>query len=138
RQEREAQPSTLSQQRNKPIPKRVEQFPSLSDFYDTYDEFRVTERDKEEFQKYLATLTDAEKALLNVGANFYVVELKNIGGLVMPVILLVEYADGTSEELRIPAEIWRSNNYDVTKLIVTSKEIKTITLDPHLETADVD
>jgi hypothetical protein len=65
------------------------------------------------------------------------VDLKNVGGLVMPVILGVEYADGTSEELRIPAEIWRLNNTEVSKLIVTNKEVKSISLDPHLETADV-
>ena len=70
--------------------------------------------------------------------NFYVVDLRNVGGLVMPVILQIDYADGTTEELRIPAEIWRLNNSNVSKLIVTKKEIKSITLDPHLETADVD
>jgi hypothetical protein len=138
RREQAAQPETLSQQRNKPITKRVEQFPSLNDFYNTYDQFKVTERDRAEFQQYLSTLSDRERELLNSGINFYVVDLKNIGGLVMPVILQIDYADGTSEELRIPAEIWRLNNSQVSKLIVTKKEIKTITLDPHLETADVD
>jgi hypothetical protein len=138
RREKEAQPETLSQQRNKSTPKRVEQFPSLNDFYNTYDQFKVTDRERAEFQQYLATLTDKERELLNNGMNFYVVDLKNIGGLVMPVILQMEYADGTTEELRIPAEIWRLNNSEVSKLIVTKKEIKSITLDPHLETADVD
>lgn len=70
--------------------------------------------------------------------NFYVVDLKNVGALVMPVILAIEYTDGTKEEMRIPAEIWRRNNLAVTKLIVTPKEIKAIALDPHLETADTD
>lgn len=138
RRESEAQPETLSQQRNKPITKRVEQFPTLSDFYNTYDQFKVTERERAEFQQYIQTLTDKEKELLNSGMNFYVIDLKNIGGLVMPVILQIDYTDGTTEELRIPAEIWRLNNTDVSKLIVTKKEIKTITLDPHLETADVE
>jgi len=137
RRESNARPETLSQQRNKALPKRVEQFPTLNDFYNTYDQYRVTDRDREEFQRYVATLTDREKELLNSGLNFYVVDLKNIGGLVMPVILLMEYTDGTTEELRIPAEIWRLNNSDVSKLIVTKKEIRSITLDPHLETADV-
>lgn len=138
RQEKAAQPETLSEQRNKSIPKRVDQFPSLRDFYNTYDEFKVTARDRAVFEYYLQTLTEQERALLNSGLNFYVVELKNVGGLVMPVILQVEYADGTKEELRIPAEIWRYDNFNVSKVIVTSKEIKTIALDPHLETADVD
>jgi hypothetical protein len=138
RAEREAQPETLSQQRNRPLPKRTDQYPSLRDFYNDYDEFAVTPQNQEEYQRFLATLTDREKELLNSGMNFYVISLKNIGGLVMPVILQLDYIDGTTEELRIPAEIWRYNNYDVTKLIMTPKEIKSITLDPHLETADVD
>jgi aminopeptidase N len=138
RAEREAQPETLSQQRNRPLPKRTDQYPSLRDFYNDYDEFAVTPQNQEEYQRFLATLTDREKELLNSGMNFYVISLKNIGGLVMPVILQLDYMDGTTEELRIPAEIWRYNNYDVTKLIMTPKEIKSITLDPHLETADVD
>lgn len=136
--QREAQPETLSQQRNRPIPKRVEQFPSLADFYNTYDELKVTEHDRAEYQKFLATLTDQEKQLLTTGFNFYLIDLKNVGGLVMPVILDVEYTDGTKEEMRIPAEIWRYNNSQVSKLIVTNKEIKTVALDPRLETADVD
>ena len=138
RREREAQPETLSAARNRNTQKLVDQNPSLRDFYNTYDEYRVTEREREEFQKYLATLTERERELLNSGLNFYVVNLKNLGGLVMPVILQVDYVDGTTEELRIPAEIWRHNNFDASKLIVTKKEIKSITLDPHLETADVD
>jgi hypothetical protein len=40
--------------------------------------------------------------------------------------------------MRIPAEIWRYNNTEVSKLIMTQKEIRSITLDPHLESADVD
>jgi aminopeptidase N len=138
RQEMAARPETQSDQRNKAITKRVETFPTLNDFYNTYDQYKVTARDSEEFQKYLETLTEKERALLTLGLNFYVIDLKNIGGLVMPVILEIDYADGTKDELRIPAEIWRFNNFNVSKLIVTSKEIKSITLDPHLETADVD
>jgi aminopeptidase N len=138
RAEAAAQPETLSQQRNKSITKRVEEFPTLNDFYNTYDQYKVTDLERKEFQDYLATLTERERALLTSGMNFYVLDLKNIGGLVMPVILWIDYADNTSEELRIPAEIWRQNNSEVSKLIVTKKEIKSITLDPHLETADVD
>ncbi len=136
--ERAEQPQTPSQQRNKALPKRVDQEPSLRDFYNTYDELVVTARDREEYQKFLATLTPRERELLQAGTNFYVVDLKNLGGLVMPVILAIEYADGSKEELRIPAEIWRYNSTEVSKLIMTSKEIRSIALDPNLETADVD
>jgi hypothetical protein len=46
--------------------------------------------------------------------------------------------DGSSEQIRIPAEIWRYNNFNVSKLIATKKEAKAIVLDPNLETADAD
>ena len=136
--EREARPETLAAARNRSLPKRNEQQPSLNDFYNTYDELIVTDRDREEYRKFVATLTQQEKDLLSAGLNFYVIELKNIGGLVMPVIFGIEYTDGTKEEMRIPAEIWRYNNSDVSKMIVTRKEIRSLVLDPHLETADVD
>jgi hypothetical protein len=138
RTEREAQPETLAEQRNRPLTKRTDEIPSLRDFYNTYDELVVTERDREEYQRFLATLSDRQKELLQSGMNFYVVDLKNIGGLVMPVIFEIEYMDGTRDELRIPAEIWRYNNWTVSKLIMTPKEIRSLTLDPHLETADTD
>ena len=136
--EREAEPQTLSQERNKTLPKRVDEFPSLRDFYNTYDELVVTDRDREQYQRLLQTLSPRERELLGTGLNFYIVDLKNLGGLVSPVILDIEYMDGTKESMRIPAEIWRYNNTEVSKLVMTAKEIRAITLDPRLETADVD
>ncbi|MBA3248621.1 MAG: M1 family metallopeptidase [Pyrinomonadaceae bacterium] len=136
--DREAAPQTLSEQRNKPLPKRVDQFPSLRDFYNTYDALVVTPQDREEYQRFLAALTERERELLQTGMNFYVVDLKNIGGLVMPVIFEIEYMDGTKEEMRIPAEIWRYDTSDASKMIMAKKEIRSIMLDPHLETADTD
>jgi hypothetical protein len=136
--ERSEEPRTLSQERNKNLPKRVDEFPSLRDFYNTYDELVVTERDRAEYQQFVQGLTPRERELLQSGLNFYIVDLKNIGGLVSPVIFDIEYTDGTHEMMRIPAEIWRYNNTEVSKLITTNKEIRFISLDPRLETADVD
>ena len=138
RQQNNEKPKTLSQQRNEALPKRIDQYPSLRDFYNDFDRFEVTEKDRQDYQAFLATLSASEKQLLESNAFFYVVDLKNVGGLVMPLIFKVEYMDGTSEEIRIPAEIWRYNNTDVSKLIVTKKEAKAIVLDPNLETADTD
>ncbi|HJR06315.1 MAG TPA: M1 family aminopeptidase [Pyrinomonadaceae bacterium] len=136
--DRTEQPQTLSQERNKALPKRVDEFPSLRDFYNTYDELVVTERDREQYQRFIQSLSPRERELLQTGLNFYVVDLKNIGGLVSPVIFDIEYTDGTHELMRIPAEIWRYNNTEVSKLITTNKEIRSISLDPRMETADVD
>lgn len=138
RAERQAEPQSLTDRRNRDLPRRIDLFPSLRDFYNTYDEFQVTDREREEYQRYFATLTERERELLNSGLRFYVVDLRNIGGLVMPLIFRVEYVDGTTEEIRIPAEIWRYNDREVSKLIVTQKEVRSIALDPNLETADTD
>ena len=56
----------------------------------------------------------------------------------MPIILKIDYTDGSTEEMRIPAEIWRFNNEKVAKFLFTTKELKSLELDPHEETADVD
>ncbi len=138
KQKKADEPVTLSQERNKSLPKLVDANPDLKDFYNSYDPLDITERDKQEYQKLIATLDEDEKTALRGGVNFYLVDLRNIGGLVMPVILDIEYADGTKKQLRIPAEIWRRNNQRVSKLIVSPQEIRSITLDPHLETADTD
>ena len=86
----------------------------------------------------LKSLNDDEKKLLELRKYFYVVDFENLGGLVMPILLKIEFEDGSAKELRIPAEIWRRNSQAVSKLLVTAKVIKSLELDPHRETADVD
>lgn len=138
RRQANQQPRTLSEQRNEALPKRIDQYPSLRDYYNDFNQYAVTEKDRANYQAFLGTLDERDKSLLSGNNFFYVVDLKNVGGLVMPIIFKVEYMDGTSEEIRIPAEIWRFNNTEVSKLIVTKKEAKAIVLDPNLETADAD
>lgn len=138
KEDRDEEPVTLSQQRNKDLPKRVASFAELKDFYNEYDDLDVTEADRRDFAKLLEDLEDKEKALLQVEKHFLVVDFENIGGLVMPIVLEIEYVDGSKEELRIPAEIWVKNSEKVSKLLMTDKEIASLTLDPHLETADTD
>ena len=138
RKQANERPRTLSQERNEALPKRIDQYPSLRDFYNDYDQYRVTDIERKDYQNFIAGLNEKERGFLNGSYYFYIVDLKNVGGLVMPLIFKVEYMDGTSEQIRVPAEIWRYNNFDVSKLIVTRKEAKAIVLDPNLETADAD
>jgi len=56
----------------------------------------------------------------------------------MPIIVEFTYKDGTKEKKTYPAQIWRLNDNEVTKAIHSDKEIINITIDPDLETADVD
>ena len=61
-----------------------------------------------------------------------------IGGQVMPLIIQFNFTDGSSEIERIPAEIWRLNESEVSKVFAKTKEVKSIVLDPLRETADID
>ena len=68
----------------------------------------------------------------------YEITYNKPGGLVMPIIVHFNYTDGTSERKVYPAQIWRYNDKEVTKVFSSSKEISKITIDPYQETADVD
>jgi hypothetical protein len=116
----------------------VEKNPKLKDFYSTYDEFAVTPEDKRSQENFLANRTDEEKALLEKNKNFYVLNVKNKGGLISPVIIKMVFEDGTDEVVRIPAEIWRFNDKEVKKVIPTDKKVAKWILDPYFETADID
>jgi hypothetical protein len=130
----------ISTQRNKTdIPvSYIEEDKTLEDFYNSYEPFKITPADKENYDKFMATLKPEEKAVLQANKNYYEISLSNIGGLVMPVILNFEFQDGTKELIRIPAEIWKTNSNTVSKVFSFTKELKTVTLDPFRETADVD
>ncbi|MCW5963787.1 MAG: M1 family metallopeptidase [Bryobacterales bacterium] len=138
KQMREEEPVTLSMRRNQPLPKFVEQYPELLDFYNNFDKLNVTPKDREDYEKVLRGLQDQEKAILNSHSNFFVMKFKNIGGVPMPIILDITFTDGAKQQLRIPAEIWRRNRREVSKLLITPREIQSIVLDPNLETADAD
>ena len=70
--------------------------------------------------------------------HMYEIKFSNKGGLVMPIILEWNYADGTKEIERIPAQIWRKDETGFTKSFMKRKEVTSIVLDPMKETADVD
>lgn len=138
KEEREAKPVTVSKKLNESLATRADIYPNLKDFYNSFDELDVTPQDTKAYKKFFDDLDDDQRALLAEKRNFYFVEFENIGGLVMPVIVDLEFEDGSKQTLTYPAEIWKQNNEQVTKLIITEKPIKSIVLDPRLQTADVD
>jgi hypothetical protein len=133
-------PQTLTKERNASLPKRVDRFPELKDFYDSFDEATVLPSEKKKYESLLKDLKEAEidPALLQTKHNFYVIELSNVGGLLTPVILNIEYTDGSNEVMNIPAEIWRFNTEKANKLLFTKKELKSVTFDPRQELVDTD
>ena len=111
---------------------------SILDFYNKYDPFEATLVDEEDYKNYLSKLDADDIKILESDYNYYNLEFENIGGLVMPIILNFTFKDGTTEEVRIPAEIWRKNDKNVSKVFFFKKEVESIEMDPWLETADVD
>lgn len=140
RQEKDAKEETITETRNEGMRRRIDWQPGLKDFYNSpeYDELKVEEDDRKSFQKFLDGLSSEERSMLRRTTNFYVVDFRNVGGLVMPILIRVHYGDNTSEMMTFPAQIWRSNSERVRKLIVTDKEIVRLELDPKRQTADVD
>lgn len=127
-------------QRNKEEIKETydEQDPSLKDFYTTYDPLDVTNAEKRDYNRYFESLSEDEKEVLASGDHFYEITFRNNGGLVMPVIVEFEYEDGTTELIRIPAEIWRYRASEINKVFRTEKRVVNVILDPFQEIADVD
>ncbi len=79
-----------------------------------------------------------EIAKLNTPKYFYEVTFNKPGGLVMPIIVQLTFEDGTIENQTFPAQIWRMNDNEVSRVFATQKAISKIVIDPNLETADVD
>jgi len=99
--------------------KKAEDYNLLSEYIDK--NFSSEEKNKMEAPKY-----------------FYELKFEKPGDLVMPIIVEFEYEDGTKERKQYPAQIWRLNDKEVTKVFPSSKAISKITVDPDEQTADVD
>jgi hypothetical protein len=82
--------------------------------------------------------TADEKRDLKSPKFFYEVEFEKPGGMIMPIIVELQFEDGTSETQKFPAQIWRMNNDTAKRVFATDKKIVKIQLDPKLETADID
>ncbi len=118
----------------------VERNTDVRDFYDDNDQFTVTNKERNSYNNFLEGLEDWERVVLDRAVsedlNYYVLDLSNVGGLVMPVILELQYTNGVKEEVRLPAEIWRRNPSRVKKLLVNENELLSIVIDPMQETSD--
>jgi Peptidase family M1 domain len=99
----------------------------------------LTLKDIKTLEEYVTTkFTEPERAKLGSPNYFYEVTFNKPGGLVMPIIVEITFEDGTVENQKFPAQIWRMNDVEVSRVFATRKMIKKIQLDPKLETADID
>ena len=135
-------PENITQRRNREegIKPRLERFSDLEDFYNENDKFTTTNKDRNKFASFRDGLNEWELAAydraMKDGKFIYFMDFENIGGLISPLPLKITFENGEVEELMIPAEIWRRNSKNVTKLITRKKRIAKVELDPHHQTAD--
>ena len=138
RARKQAEPVSITDQRNKGMERRVDRFPELKDFYNEHDDFTVTNKDRNKYKETMADLEDWEKELLKSGKHLTLVDFTNKGGLVTPLIVEIELKSGKKHIERIPAEVWRYSPTKITKLFITDEPVVGLVQDPYWETADVD
>lgn len=111
---------------------------TVSDFYNEFDRFEVFDEDVQKFEDTRKALTGKEKEWWEADLHFYELAFRNKGGLVMPVIVEFTLADGSQQVEYLPAEIWRKNEEECTKVFSFDQEVVKFKLDPFRETADID
>lgn len=115
----------------------IERDDTTLDFYNYYDRFELIPEEKEKYDNSKSQLSESELQILNGEWHFYELNFRNVGGLVMPIILLFEFEDGSTEVAYIPAEIWRLNEEEISKVFAFKRKVVQFQLDPFRETADI-
>jgi hypothetical protein len=110
----------------------------IDDFYATFDKYKVDKLNQKEYEDFKSKTSKEDLELLNSNKQFYELKFKNIGGLVSPIIVRAIFEDGTDQIIRIPAEIWRRDEEQVSRVLIFDKKVEKFRLDPFLETADCD
>ncbi|NBX78932.1 MAG: M1 family peptidase, partial [Flavobacteriales bacterium] len=132
----------IGDERNKTmIPQTInEKDKSIDDFYANAkkNQYAVDALEKKEYQDFIAKTDQKDLEILKANKQFYEISFSNKGGLVMPLIIEFTFQDNTKQVFRIPAEIWRQYEDKVSKVFILDKEVKSVRLDPFLETADTD
>jgi hypothetical protein len=130
----------IGETRNKTeIKKTINEMDSnIDDFYAKRNLYKADALDRKEYEEFVSKTDPKDLEMLNSNKQFYEIKFSNIGGLVMPLILEFTFEDGSIEVRRIPAEIWRMYEDEVSKVFIFDKRMKSVRLDPFLETADTD
>ena len=83
-------------------------------------------------------MTAQERSQVEEPKYFYEVVFNKPGGIPMPIIVEYTYADGSTENVTYPPQIWRKNDQEFKRVISSEKELVGIVVDPKAETADID
>ena len=125
-------PLYLTDKPNERVTKLREQYKQYFD--NLGDLVYITDKKEDANAKAMDTFVDGKE----VPSFIYSVEFEKPGGLVMPIIVELTYADGTTERQTFPAQIWMQNDTSVKRVFSSTQEIISFKLDPDEETADVD
>ncbi|MDT0293215.1 M1 family metallopeptidase [Mesonia ostreae] len=110
-----------------------------SDEFTSAMKSKSTEENAPKLKSFMMdNFTEQERQNMTIPKHFYQIKFNKPGGLVMPLIVEYKYKDGTSEKMTYPAQIWRKNDKEVTRVLATNKELESVIVDPDMETADVD
>ncbi|HEY3286174.1 MAG TPA: M1 family metallopeptidase [Gemmatimonadaceae bacterium] len=71
------------------------------------------------------------------GKFYHTITVEQKGGLVMPIQLGVTYDDGTSDLIKLPADVWRFNEKTFTYGYFSNKALAQVVVDPNEVFADV-
>ena len=109
-----------------------------SDFSNGPQEFTLTNTPDNYYGEFRNRVDDNQIKKDLADKNIYELKFRNAGGLVTPIIVEWTFKDGSKEIEKIPAEIWRSNENEVTKVFIKDKEVTNIVIDPNGDLADVE
>ncbi len=137
RQQEEFESITTKHNKESKIETYVEKDTSALDFYNSYDKYAVTERDLNGYE-YMKTQTEqGEQDAMKDNNYFYELKIKNNGKLIMPILLHFTFDDDSELDEKLPAQIWRFNQKEITKVFYFDKKIKSIEIDRFQETSDI-
>jgi hypothetical protein len=71
------------------------------------------------------------------GKNYYRITVENKGGLLMPVQMEITYDDGSSDKVKLGADVWRRNELTYIYGFFTDKTVVKVVVDPDEVFADV-
>lgn len=111
---------------------------NTADFSNGPEEFTLINTPDQLYGEFKSRVDDNAIRQKLAGRNIYQLKFKNLGGLVTPLVIEWTFKDGSKEIERIPAEVWRVNENEITKVFVKEKEVANILLDPNFELADVE
>lgn len=108
------------------------------DFSNGPQPFTLSETPPAFYGEFRSQVNDQEIRRKLADKNIYEITFSNRGGLVTPLVIEWTYKDGTKEIEKIPAEVWRIDEQQITKVFIKDKEVTNIVLDPNFELADVE